>query len=270
MIVSKRVQAEIDMGLSELKSPRAHAALRPIVETIAGEAWRRWIRANGPEHNHPHHEVCVFRLGMKIAVAEKLSLSDMAVLAAFAFCHDNYKFKRIMDARVREAEERGLTAAAEAMRRRKHQQRVQHMTEGARRADEVLAGLRHPGEPARALLTAAQRRRCSGIIAKHDCWKLGEAWPLWKDRLAVCCFEADALWPLQPLGVLADVERSKEDLANPGVWQRKVVESHGTLLVFRANWAGMKEPFRDRNSIFRTREGHRIYRDWCKFWGLPA
>jgi hypothetical protein len=199
---------------------------------------------------------------MKIAAAEKLSSSDIKVFAAFAFCHDNYRIRRIMDARVRELEDRGLIEEAAALLRQKREQRVKHMLLGARRAEKVLRSLE--------ILSERELTRCRTIIEKHDLWKLGEPWPLADDRLALCCFEADALWPLQPLGVLADIERSGEDAMDPEVWRRKVQESHRTMIVYRANWAKMKEPFQGRNSIFRTPEGHRIYKEWRRFWGLPA
>ena len=260
MKLPERIRAEIESGLGEIQESRARQHLRAAVKKIAAEAWERWIRFNGPQDNHPQHESTVFRLGMKIGVAEKLSLSELRVFSAFAFCHDNFKIKRIMDARVRDLEECGTAQEAAKLRREKQEQRTKHMVMGARRADRMLREI--------GVLSEAERERCAEIIRKHDCWKLGEAWPLWEDRLAVCCLEADALWPLQPLGVLADVERSGEDLADPLVWRQKAQESHGTMIVFRKNWDGKKEPFRDRKSIFRTAEGHKIYKEWCKFWSL--
>ena len=63
------------------------------------------------------------------------------------------------------------------------------------------------------------RDRCAAIIAGHDYWKLGKPHPPAEDREALVCFEADALWPLHPLGVLADLERSGKDVNDPQEWR---------------------------------------------------
>jgi hypothetical protein len=89
----------------------------------------------------------------------------------------------------------------------------------------------------------------------------------------VVCFEADALWPVHPLGVLADLERPGEsglpkDLNDPAEWRKQVFNNLATLREYRANWVGTDEVFQDGDSIFRTAEGHRIYREWAGLWGF--
>ena len=87
------------------------------------------------------------------------------------------------------------------------------------------------------------------------------------------CFEADALWPLHPLGVLADLERPGEagelkDLNDPAEWRRQIRNNLQTLTEYRANWRDSEEEFQGPKSIFRTREGYRLYREWAGIWGL--
>ena len=83
----------------------------------------------------------------------------------------------------------------------------------------------------------------------------------------------DALWPLHPLGILADVERPDEsgaakDVNSPGEWRKQSRHNLETLREYRANWADSEEAFQDRDTIFRTPEGRRLYREWAGVWGL--
>ena len=92
-------------------------------------------------------------------------------------------------------------------------------------------------------------------------------------REALVCFEADALWPLHPLGVFADLERpaddgESKDVNDPAEWRRQVRNNLQTLLEYRANWHGTDEVFQDADSIFRSAEGHRLYREWAGLWWL--
>ena len=110
-------------------------------------------------------------------------------------------------------------------------------------------------------------------MPSHDYWKLGKPHPAGSDREALVCFEADALWPLHPLGVLADLERPGEagepkDVNDPAEWRRQVRNNLQTLREYRANWQATDEVFQDAESIFRTAEGHRLYREWAGLWGL--
>jgi hypothetical protein len=92
--------------------------------------------------------------------------------------------------------------------------------------------------------------------------------------LAVTCLEADALWPLHPLGVLADLERPDDngvttDFNSPEVWRKQLEESNQTLIQFRPKWKDIPpDDFVDNQSIFRTREGHRLYTEWLRRWNL--
>ena len=79
--------------------------------------------------------------------------------------------------------------------------------------------------------------------------------------------------PLHPLGALADLERPREagnseDVNDPGEWRNQIRNNLETLREYRRNWEGSGEVFQDSVSIFRTAEGHRLYREWAGLWGL--
>ena len=117
------------------------------------------------------------------------------------------------------------------------------------------------------------RERCAAIIAGHDNWKIGKPHPPASDREALVCFEADALWPVHPLGVLADLERPGDsglsrEVNSPAEWRKQIGNNLQTLHEYRRNWEGTDEIFRDAVSVFRTAEGHRLYREWTGLWGL--
>jgi len=148
-----------------------------------------------------------------------------------------------------------------------------HMQGGARNAAQLLSTLQHPERPAEAIVSQEVRQQCEAIIAGHDCWKLGYPHPPGSDREALVCFEADALWPLHPLGVQADLERPGEngeskDLNDPAEWGKQVRNNLQTLAEYRANWTGSGEIFQDETTIFRTAGGYRLYREWAALWGL--
>ena len=99
---------------------------------------------------------------------------------------------------------------AAALREKKARQRIEHMEGGARNAALLLRELAHPivGEP---IVAGEVRERCAAIIAAPRLLEARQTSPAGSDREALVCFEADALWPLHPLGVLADLERPGED-----------------------------------------------------------
>jgi hypothetical protein len=156
-------------------------------------------------------------------------------------------------------------ALAARLQEEKARQRIEHMEGGAHNSDVLLREL--------ANVSSEVRDRCAAIIASHDYWKLGKAHPSGSDREALVCFEADALWPLHPLGVLADLERPADegepkDVNDPAEWRRQVRNNLQTLIEYRSNWQGTAEVFQDADTIFRTVEGHRLYREWAGLWGL--
>jgi hypothetical protein len=138
----------------------------------------------------------------------------------------------------------------------------------------ILNQLQNPLRVNELLYSQSEIDRCAAIVGGHDRWKLGKPHPPASDRLAVVCLEADALWPLHPLGVLADLERPDEecrirDVNDPAVWREQLRHNLLTLLEYRSNWQDVPgEVFRDDESIFRTVEGHRLYREWRAFWGM--
>ena len=259
-------------ALSRVQNSAERDALRPVAFAISQAAFHRWLSRRTPDDNRVEHEFIVFDAAMRIAEAEQLPLSGKLVVICFTFLHDTYAIRRITETAIREAEARDPRLAA-TLREQKARQRVEHMQLGARNAELLLRELAHPDRSAEPVVDASVRERCAAIIAAHDNWKLGKPHPAGNDREALVCFEADALWPVHPLGVLADLERPGDsgcsrDVNDPTEWRRQLLNNLATLSEYRANWAGSGEIFRDADTIFRTAEGHRIYREWAALWGF--
>ena len=252
-------------GLDLVSDPAERAELRPVVDSIAEQSFDRWLSRRTADDNRVEHEFVVFGAAMRIAEAERLPLTGKLVVVCVTFLHDTFPIQRITERAIREAEARDRVVAVK-LREAKARQRIEHIEGGARNAGLVLRELA-------SIVSAEVRDRCAAIIASHDYWKLGRPHPAGSDREALVCFEADALWPLHPLGVLADLERPGEDgepkdVNDPAEWRRQVRNNLQTLREYRANWQGTDEVFQDADSIFRTAEGHRLYRKWSGLWGL--
>ena len=252
-------------GLDLVRDPAERSELRPVVDSIAEQSFERWLSRRTADDNRVEHEFVVFGAAMRIAEAERLPLAGKLVVICATFLHDTFPIQRITERAIREAEARGRELAV-GLREAKARQRIEHMEGGARNAEHLLRELA-------PIVSAEVRERCVAIIASHDYWKLGRPHPAGSDREALVCFEADALWPLHPLGVLADLERPGEDgkskdVNDPAEWRRQVRNNLQTLREYRANWQGTDEVFQDADSIFRTAEGHRLYRKWSGLWGL--
>ena len=252
-------------GLDLVRDPAERAELRPVVDSIAEQSFERWLSRRTADDNRVEHEFVVFGAAMRIAETERLPVAGKLVVACATFLHDTFPIQRITERAIRDAEARDCELARR-LREAKARQRIDHMEGGARNAEHLLRELA-------PMVSAEVRDRCAAIIASHDYWKLGRPHPPGSDREALVCFEADALWPLHPLGVLADLERPGEDGApkdvnDPAEWRRQVRNNLQTLREYRANWHGTDEAFQDAESIFRTAEGHRLYREWAGLWGL--
>ncbi len=259
-------------GLTAIQDPAERAELRPVADVIAETTFERWLSRRTAEDNRVEHEFVVFGAAMRIAEAERLSLSGKLVVACATFLHDTYPIARITETAIRDCMKRDPELAA-ALLEKKARQRIEHMQGGARNAALLLRELEHPDRPATPIVCDDVRDRSAAIIAGHDYWKLGKPHPPADDREALVCFEADALWPMHPLGVLADLERPGEsgdpkDVNDPEEWRTQIRHNLRTLREYRANWEGTDEVFQDADSIFRTAEGHRLYREWAGLWGL--
>jgi HD superfamily phosphohydrolase YqeK len=262
--LTPELKAMTRRGLDLVTDPAERAELRAVVDSVAEQAFERWLRRRTADDNRVEHEFVVFGAAMRIAEAERLPLTGKLVVTCATFLHDTFPIQRITERAIREAEARDRDLAA-SLREAKARQRIEHMEGGARNADILLRELVN--------VSLEVRERCAAIIASHDYWKLGKPHPAGSDREALVCFEADALWPLHPLGVLADLERPGEDgepkdVNDPAEWRRQVRNNLQTLREYRANWQRAEEMFQDPDSIFRTAEGHRLYREWTGLWGL--
>ena len=267
-----RLQGMLWRALSLVKDPAERAELCSVVDAIAAVTFERWLSRRTADDHRSAHEFVVFGAAMGIAEAERLPLSGKLVVACATFLHDTHPIPRITETAIREAMKTEPELAA-SLHERKARQRVEHMEGGARNARLLLGALAHPLRPGEPIVPDEVCERCAAIIAGHDYWKLGKPHPLAADREALVCFEADALWPLHPLGVLADLERPREagnwkDVNDPGEWREQIRNNLETLREYRRNWEGSGEVFQDSVSIFRTAEGHRLYREWAGLWGL--
>src|SRR5262245_5029940 len=266
-VLPARLKAMLDTALLSVKDEGQREDLRLVAGAIANATWERWQSLRPPEDNRPEHEWIVFATIMKIAEAERLTLSEKRIATAFAFTHDTVFISRITEAMTRAADEE----CKQQLEAEKERQRTAHMEGGAANAREILGQLKDPGGAGDPLLTDEEIERCADIVAGHDRWKLRQPHPVGSDRLAVVCFEGDALWPLHPIGVLADLERPHKisDTCDPAEWRNELTVSLETLREYRANWNGLPdEQFIDDESIFRTQEGHRLYQEWRRLWGL--
>src|SRR5260370_14026882 len=254
-------------GLSGVQDQVERTGLRAAMDVIAETTFERWVSRRTAEDNRVEREFVVFGAAMRIAEAERLSLSGKLVVLCATFLHDTYPIARITETAIRDCMKKDPELAA-ALLEKKARQRIEHMQGGAQNAALLLGELEHPDRPGTPSVSGDVRDRCAAIIAGHDYWKLGKPHPPAEDREALVCFEADALWPLHPLGVLADLERSGKDVNDPQEWRTQIGQNLRTLCEYRANWEGTDEVFQDADSIFRTVESHRLYRQWAGLWGL--
>jgi hypothetical protein len=270
-----RFEAMLEHGLDAVNDDEGERdELRLVARNIATAVWQHWLAWRLPADNRQEHEWVVFANVMIIAEDEfrgktlQDRLSAKRIATAFAFTHDTFFIPRITEAMIgaeKDPERR------KALLKEKEAQRDRHMAGGAENAVFILKGLKHPDTNAE-LLSEREIDRCEAIIRNHDRWKMDPPQPPSSDdRLAVTCLEADALWPLHPLGVLADLERpgAKDNLFAPSDWRKELARSLETLREYRSKWTDVDpKDFRDKESIFRTEAGCRLYRKWLAFWHL--
>lgn len=265
----------LEQALSAVTDIEEREELGTVAYIVSSSAWQHWLAWRSPEDDRQEHEWIVFANAMKIAESERLSLSDRRIATAFCFLHDTAFIKRIMEAEIRKLDEQGLTEEAEAMRQRKKSQRIDHMKGGAKNAEFLLRQLKVPDNPTTPLFNDDEVKRCIDLIAKHDLWKVDPPEPPpTNDRLALVCLEADVLWPLHPIGVLADLERShtvgkSKDLFEPSKWKEQLQQNLKTIVEFRSKWKNIdNNDFIDDESIFRTKGGYRLFSEWKTLWNL--
>ena len=236
-------------------------------------AYATRLKDRTPEDNRPEHELVVLRNTLRISWrsgAERDSglpfdRSELRVAVASALLHDLRFIPRIQEEAIKEAEDRGDLAQARELRDGKAGQRAEHLRGSAEDALNLICSV--PG-----LMTDAETRQCVGYIGLHDLWKLGWPYPAGSDWLAVCCFEGDALWPLDPaFGPLADLER--KGLWKPSFDQLRAQAKSNLdtqLRAFRASFAATAERFQDSETVIRTTEGARMLQELRAYWGIST
>lgn len=273
-VLPSRFNIMLEQALLATKDASQAEDLCDVACVISSAAWQHWLAWRRPEDNGQEHEWVVFANIMKIAEAdEHLSLSEKRIATAFAFIHDSFPIERIMEHDIGVATEE----QKKLLNEEKNRQRREHMDGGAENAKYLLTRLRNPDAPTKSLLFPEEIQRCCDIVREHDSWKVTPPCPPpTEDKLAVICLEGDVLWPLHPIGVLADLERPNKkgetkDFASSSVWKEQLKQSLKTLIKFRPEWekAGIpRGDFVDNETIFRTKEGHRLYAEWRGLWNL--
>ena len=275
-VLPPRYNLMLEHALDAVGDEQEREELATVACVLSSATWQHWQAWRSHEDNGRRHEWIVFANVMKIAESEKLTLEEKRIATAFCFTHDSFFIKRIMENDIVKKRAQGRDAEADEMELLKAEQRNQHMQGGAKDAAFLLSRLRHPTKTTMPLFSQAEIDKCVDIIAIHDKWKLDTpAPPPTNDRLAVACVEGDALWPLHPIGVLADIERPTQgitkDFSEASEWRHKLQQNLRTLLGYQTKWIKQgiaKEDFRDDDSIFRTKEGHRLYSEWRNLWAL--
>lgn len=273
--LSARLSLMIDKACVSVSEQSIRDDIQMTAHTVAAAAWKYWLAWRTPADNRQEHEWIVFANVMKIAEAEKLSLSERRIATVFCFLHDTYVIQRIMEEDIRALQRKSLFKEADELSERKSRQRLEHMQGGAKNTRFLLEQLKHPNKPDKLLFSPEEINRCVEIVATHDAWKIEPPEPPeTSDRLALACIEGDILWPLHPIGVLADMERPDsngvmKDMFNPEEWRTQAKQSLKTMTDFRSKWQNVSAAdFIDDTTIFRTQEGHRLYSDWRELWQL--
>jgi hypothetical protein len=254
------------------EDPELAAELREFSRQAYVVAWHARLSQVDVLNNHVAHEGVVWRNTARIAwEAERdrdpdrsCTLSDLRVACLTSFFHDLRPLIRITEESIIAEKASGASQAdIGKLIGEKAAGREAHMKGSA--ADALRALEAHP-----ELATEAERRRCVGYIAMHDLCKVGWPYPLSSDFLAVCCFEGDVLWPLDPqFGPLADLQRKGVMAPTRDQLKAQAFSNFSSQLVaYRASSFGcVVDTFRG-GTIIRTEAGARILRESLRFWEI--
>ncbi len=242
--------------------------------------YTKHLHERTPADNRPEHELVVLRNAMRICwrsgrerdSGHRFDIHELRVAVATSLLHDLRFVPRVMEEDIEAAIKRGDTKEAARLKKKKSENRLLHMQGSAEDALEVI-------EAIPSLMSEQESRQCIGYISLHDTWKTGLPYPASSDWLAVCCFEGDALWPLDiDFGPLADLERSwflkhknLDDFQTslPRLKKRAQLNLNGQLHHYRkSSFGSVVDVFQDNQSVIRTGEGARILDELCKHWGL--
>jgi hypothetical protein len=273
-----RFSIMLEQAINSISSAEERKEITTVANVVSNATWQYWQAWRLPEDNGQEHEWIVFANVMKIAEKEKeLSLSEKRIATAFCFIHDTFFIRRIMEEDIRRLRDKGLIQEADKLINANNKLRSNHMEGGAENAKFLLNQLKCPDDLTKSLFSTQEIKRCVNIVEAHDMWKVNPPKPpRTKDRLAVTCLEGDALWPLNPIGVVADLLRAHKDgettdVTNSLHWRKKLEASNRTILDARPKWEKIgRIPKKDfiGEGIFRTEMGYRLYSNWRDFWGL--
>ncbi|NQT15637.1 MAG: hypothetical protein HQ582_22965 [Planctomycetes bacterium] len=164
------------------------------------------------------HQVVVLEHMLEIAKAEGFKRREMQIAAALALLHDIGAVKKITEGQVKalrmEAEKADPTAAEAIMRRadaldlERRQSRTLHMRKSSYLAQKAMSDFNSTrGE---IVFDEPMIETICEIIRIHDNPTLDLPIPR-SNWMAVCLREADRLWMVTRLGILADLLRQSND-----------------------------------------------------------
>ncbi|MEZ6139969.1 MAG: hypothetical protein R3B84_05300 [Zavarzinella sp.] len=261
----------LDNSLHGLENHDHSGELRHFAKTLYQAAYQFRFQYRTADDNRLEHELIVLenaiRIGLKVGAnlesPTPRTVGDFQVLIISALLHDLRFIRRITEQDLRYVKEHGSDSEYQKLVMERSQQRLSHMRGSAADAKIVLKTLAYP-------LEQQVIRQSIGYIHLHDLWKTGVPYPLASDGLAVCFFEADALWPLHPhYGPLADLERQGIPAPDFDQLRQQAIENyHLQLCAGRKLFEHTAEQFQDDKTIIRTSEGQRILREYCTYWGI--
>ena len=279
LVIPPACRSIVDGALALLPESRMARRLSAQTRRLHEAVHRQHLYQRTHEDNRPEHEVVVLAHFIEIALGSggegpssrrPMSESDLRVGMAVCLLHDTCFIPRVTEGDIARA---ASPAEADRLRATKALQRPHHMAGSARNAKNLLLRLSSPGSLGHSMLSQDEIRRAVGIIALHDSWKLGFAWPPSSDWLAVCFVEADGLWPLSETGPLADLQRTHgPDYAPTKQELRGQAEENQRtqLMAYRMNFDPTTEVFQDEETIIRTRTGFRILQRYRELWRLQS
>lgn len=197
---------------------------------------------------------------MRLFAASGLVDPEMILFGcAVALLHDLGEIQRVTELDVREARERGDFAEAERLAAKRARQRPEHMIASAELAHEILS-------IPKLAIPARVRDRAVEHIGLHDMVKLGVPFPPRSDWAAVCCVEADLLWPVSPEGPAADLRRrGVEGFGRAELAAQARANFETQLVAYRKSFP-RHEQFSDPETFLRSSESARMLAEYRAYW----
>lgn len=245
---------------NRLRAALPEQGLRDLVTAIFDVAWERHLSRRDPAESPHEHEIYVLEATMRLFAAEGLIGLEVKLFGCVvALLHDLGEIRRVTELDIRHAREQGDLAGAERLAAKRARQRPEHMIASAELAHEILS-------MPRLAIPVHVRDRAVEHIGLHDMVKLGVPYPPRSDWAAVCCVEADTLWPVSPEGPAADLRRRGLGGFGRGELAAQARANFETQLVAYRNSFPRHERFSDPETFLRTSEGAGMLAEYRAYW----